>query len=77
MSATATTTAAVTVSVNDQPHGIGAGATLAGLIHELGFGDRKGIAVAVSGAVAPKSTWPTHALQHGDRVLLIKATQGG
>jgi sulfur carrier protein len=37
----------------------------------------KGIAIAVNQCVISKSTWPVHQLQHGDQVILIKATQGG
>lgn len=54
-----------------------AGATLVALVAELGLAERKGVAVAVNGNVVPRSTWSTHALADGDRVLVIRATQGG
>lgn len=37
----------------------------------------KGIAVAVNQTIIAKSDWPLHVLRQGDRVMLIKATQGG
>lgn len=74
MSAIETT---LSVFVNDEPHSPAGGSTLAGLLQELGFAGRKGIAAAVNGAVVPRAQWPARALNDGDRVLLIRATQGG
>jgi sulfur carrier protein len=51
--------------------------TLHALLQELGFGERKGVAVAVNDAVVPRLTWPDRALAEADRVLVIHATQGG
>lgn len=39
--------------------------------------EAKGIAVAVNQSIVSKSDWFSLQLQEGDRVLLIKATQGG
>ena len=42
------------------------------------IGDKqKGIAVAVNQAVVPKAQWDSYVLQDNDKVLVIKATQGG
>jgi sulfur carrier protein len=38
---------------------------------------QKGIAVAVNETVVPKTQWNSYELQHNDKVLVIKATQGG
>ena len=38
---------------------------------------RKGIAVAVNGAVVPRVRWPAHGLASGDSVEIIQARQGG
>ena len=38
---------------------------------------QNGIAVAVNEAIVPKAQWDTYMLQHNDKVLVIKATQGG
>jgi len=42
------------------------------------LGDQqKGIAVAVNETVVPREQWDTYELQNNDKVLVIKATQGG
>ena len=65
------------IRVNDQPHPLAAGATLASLLGELGLAGRKGVAVAINGAVVPRAGWPARVLAPDDRVLVIQATQGG
>lgn len=37
----------------------------------------RGVAVAVNAEVVPRSVWPDHHLIDGDRVEILKATQGG
>lgn len=69
--------ASLTISVNDESRAVAAGATIGDLVRELGLAARKGVAVAVNHAVVPRTTWSTHALAEGDRVLVIRATQGG
>jgi thiamine biosynthesis protein ThiS len=75
--ATASTGARVSIRVNDEPRAIAAGATIADLVRELGLGERKGVAVAINDAVVARVTWLTRVLGDGDRVLVIRATQGG
>jgi sulfur carrier protein len=65
------------VFVNDRPHELAAPATLAGLLRELGLAGRKGVAAAVNGAVVPRADWEARPLAERDRVLVIRATQGG
>ena len=72
-----TTAEAPVYFVNDQPQELGAGATLLAVLAGLGLAERKGIAAAVNGAVVPRAGWPARALAAGDRVLVIRATQGG
>jgi sulfur carrier protein len=38
---------------------------------------RRGVAVAVNGAVVPRSTWDAAGLRDGDRVEVLTAAQGG
>jgi sulfur carrier protein len=38
---------------------------------------QKGIAVALNNAVVPRKEWETCILSPNDKVLIIKATQGG
>jgi sulfur carrier protein len=65
------------IFVNDEPHALARPSTLAGLLRELGLADRKGVAAAVNGAVVPRAEWPSRSLAEKDRVLVIRATQGG
>jgi sulfur carrier protein len=52
--------------------------TVASLLNHLGIeGGQKGIAVAVNDEVVPRSQWSAHELADGDRVEIIRATQGG
>jgi sulfur carrier protein len=78
MSSTENTTAvACTVFVNDQPRVLPPATTLLRLIRDIGLEGRKGIAIAVNGAVVRRTEWTTLPMVHGDRVLIIQATQGG
>lgn len=74
MSATATTPA---VLVNDEAHPLQGPETLGGLMRRLGHSRLRGVAAAVNGTVVPKSAWDSRPLADSDRVLVIRATQGG
>jgi sulfur carrier protein len=74
MSATAAT---LEVLVNGRPHALAGSPTLGALLGELGLAGKKGVAAAVNGAVVPRASWESRALSGGDRVLVIRATQGG
>lgn len=53
-------------------------ATVADLLRAKGLDpERKGIAVAVNGAVVPRRTWADARLSAGDAVEIIEAKQGG
>ena len=72
-----TATATLTIRVNDEPRTLADPATLNALVRDLGLAERKGVAVAVNQSVVPRAAWSTHVLADGDRVLVIRATQGG
>lgn len=72
-----TATAAPVIYVNDQPRALAADASVASLVRDLGLAERKGVAVAVNGSVVPRGDWPARVLAVADRVLVIRATQGG
>ena len=74
---TASANPTVALRVNDAPRTLAAPATLEALVRELGLAGRKGVALAVNDAVVPRAAWPSHGLVDGDRVLVIRATQGG
>jgi sulfur carrier protein len=65
------------ITLNDAPHALAVPATLQGLLSQAGLAQRKGIAAAVNGEVVPRSAWAMRALAEKDRVLVIRATQGG
>ncbi|MBC7389278.1 MAG: sulfur carrier protein ThiS [Opitutaceae bacterium] len=44
-------------------------------LHQLD--DKKGLAVAVNNQVIPKKSWDEYILTDNDKVLVIKASQGG
>ena len=50
---------------------------MSGLVRELGFQDRKGLAVALNGAVVPRAEWESRRIGAEDKLLIIRATQGG
>lgn len=66
-----------TVFVNDEPRPGAAGAALDALVREMGLTEKRGVAIAVNGAVVPRAAWAGRRLQAEDRVLVIQATQGG
>lgn len=51
--------------------------SLAELLATLGQTQTRGLAVAVNDAVVPRTEWASHFVQPHDRILLIRATQGG
>lgn len=40
-------------------------------------GPAKGIAIAINQEVISKEDWPSHIIKEHDKVMIIKATQGG
>lgn len=51
--------------------------TVAVVMAAAGLPSYDGVAVAVNDAVVPRGRWEALALAEGDRVLIIRATQGG
>ncbi|HEX4887585.1 MAG TPA: sulfur carrier protein ThiS [Luteibaculaceae bacterium] len=52
-------------------------ATLADLLLQYALIEKKGIAVAVNGKVISRTFWPDTYLQANDKIIVIRATQGG
>ena len=68
----------MTVIVNGDPVQVDRDATVAGVLDRLGHQrGRGGIAVALNGAVVPRSAWERTRLAERDRVEVLGATQGG
>ncbi|MES2872655.1 MAG: sulfur carrier protein ThiS [Bacteroidota bacterium] len=52
-------------------------ATLSDVLLQHNFLDKKGIAVAVNNSVVSKAEWSSYTVESGDRITIIRATQGG
>lgn len=66
------------VFVNDAPRDLAPDeTTVAALMRSAGLPSLDGVAVAVNDGVVPRPSWENRALVAGDRVLVIRATQGG
>lgn len=66
----------ITVNVNNTAHTLNSPSTLQDLLAQLQISE-KGIAVAVNDQIISKNDWCHHHLAEGEKVLVIKATQGG
>jgi len=66
----------INIKVNNTIHQFQAASSLATILNELEI-VINGIAVAVNQNIITKTNWSTQALNEGDEVLIIKATQGG
>jgi sulfur carrier protein len=64
------------LTVNGEAEEWADGITIAQLVTAR-LGSEKGVAAAVDGAVAPRSTWPAQVLQEGQVIELLTAVQGG
>ncbi len=65
------------ITLNNNKQEIQAQSSVQIIINNLIGEKQKGIAVAVNNAVVPRATWSSYVLQPNDKVLVIKATQGG
>ena len=65
------------IYINGEAHKIDISKNLAQIFAQLDIDPDKGIAVAVNEVVIPKSNWTSFTLKENDKVLLIRATQGG
>jgi sulfur carrier protein len=68
--------AAIAVQLNGETLGLPAGTTVEEVVASLAA-SRTGIAVAVNGAVVPRSSWALEQVRDGDRVEVLTAAQGG
>ncbi len=70
--------AAVTrILLNGEARELATGATVAGLLAELGLGERGGVAVEVNAEVIPRSEHGATTLREGDRVEVVTMMAGG
>ncbi|MDR0687850.1 MAG: sulfur carrier protein ThiS [Prevotellaceae bacterium] len=66
----------MTVILNDKPHEVAEGTSLAAFIENLGLKQR-GIAVAINYEVVPKDRWAETILSDRTELMLIQAVSGG
>ena len=65
------------VSINQQKFQLPEDGRLADVLPLLSIGQADGIAIAVNETVIPRPEWAGYRLREGDRVFVIRATQGG
>ena len=63
--------------LNDQACEVPSGESLELVFEALKIDVQKGMAVAVNSVVISKINWPNFKIEAGDKIILIKATQGG
>jgi sulfur carrier protein len=66
----------VTIVVNGTQQDVRDGWTVDDLVEQMQL-PRKGVAVARNGDVVLRSQWPTTPIEHGDRIEVLHAVQGG
>jgi sulfur carrier protein len=67
----------VEVSINQQKFQLPETGTLADVLPLLSIRQADGVAIAVNETVIPRGEWERYALRAGDRIFVIRATQGG
>ncbi len=63
-------------SVNGEPRDLNPGTTVNDVVRTL-TASPDGCAVALNGAVVPRSSWPEQPVAPGDRLEVLTAVQGG
>ena len=66
----------VSITVNGEPRRIGAGATIAGMLREIGIDPRR-VAVERNLAIVPKSTLEDVLVEDGDQYEIVHFVGGG
>ena len=64
------------IFLNGQPHECATQSTVAALLAEAGYANRR-VAVEVNREIVPRSRHGQHALHEGDRVEIVQAIGGG
>ena len=65
------------VLVNNKACELPAEATIAMMLDASGIAAVQGIALAVNSDVVSRDNWETHELKDNDKIMIIRATQGG
>ncbi|HLP03891.1 MAG TPA: sulfur carrier protein ThiS [Paludibacter sp.] len=67
----------MTIRINDEQTAVPEGTTINDLVYIILQLQPAGMAVAVNESIVPRHSWEASQLQAGDKVLIIKASQGG
>ncbi|PWK23820.1 sulfur carrier protein [Arcicella aurantiaca] len=67
----------MTIFINDQPTDFDPPPTIVDIFEKLQISDLQGIALAINDEVVKKADWQQITLNQNDRLMLIRATQGG
>jgi len=67
----------VRVRVNGDERELAPGTTVDGVVRSLGTEPARGVAVAVDGAVVPRSAWERTLVAEGQELEVLRAVQGG
>ena len=65
------------VTINNQNYFLNEVCSIEQMLIHVAIPETTGLAIAINQTIISKSKWPEHALQPGDQIILIKATQGG
>lgn len=65
------------IFVNNKAYTLEQGATVATMLHVAGISEKNGLAVAVNSDVIARDQWPLYILNNNDKIMIIRATQGG
>lgn len=65
------------VFVNAKPVATENTENLQALLEKTGISGTRGIAIALNNIVIPKNDWEHVSLKENDKIIVIKATQGG
>jgi len=68
--------ATIAIVVNGEPRDVPAGATVAGLLADLGR-DPRTVAVELNGDILPRARYAERPLAAGDRLEVVHFVQGG
>jgi len=65
------------ITINNKAYELPEGGTVADAVALLGLPSVQGIALAVNSDVIPRHQWSESLLKEQDKLMIIKATQGG
>ena len=65
------------IFINDEEYSYSEEKNLISILRELDLVTLQGIAVAINNLVIPKAEWENYRVKDDDKILIIKATQGG